>query len=85
MHMQMMTHYSFQLLYRFLFYFQHAFYSLFNETVSTFDHLLNLYHFIRRGLILKKHFHENGSNQLKWMITLSCDMIISKEHMLIVA
>ena len=41
MHMQMMTHYLFQLLQTILVYLQHTFYSLFNETVSTFDHLLN--------------------------------------------
>ena len=40
--------------------FQHTFHSIFNETVSTFDHLLNLYHFIRRGFILKKHFPGMG-------------------------
>ena len=34
-----------------LVYFQHTFYSLSNETVSTYDHLLNQYHFIRREFI----------------------------------
>ena len=29
--------------------FQHAFYSLFNETVSTFDHLLKPIPLLRRG------------------------------------
>ena len=41
MHMLMMTHYLFQLLRTILVYFQHTFHSIFNETVSTFDHLLN--------------------------------------------
>ena len=41
MHMQMMTHYLFQLLQTILVYLQHTIYSLFIETVSTFDHLLN--------------------------------------------
>ena len=55
----MLTHYLFQL-FDILVYFQTTFRSLFNETVSTFDHLLNLYHFIRRGFVLKRHFPESG-------------------------
>ena len=60
MHMLMMTHYLFQFLQTILVYFQHTFYSIFNETVSIFDHLLNKYHFISGGFILKKHFPEMG-------------------------
>ena len=43
-----------------LIYFQHTFYSLFIETVSSFDHLLNLYHYIRRGFILMGKISYNG-------------------------
>ena len=55
MHMQMMTHYLSQL-FNILVYFQTTFYILFNETVSTFDHLLNLYHLYKESFYIEETF-----------------------------
>ena len=37
-----------------LVYFQHTFYSLFDESVSTYDQLLNLYHFIKKMFYIEE-------------------------------